>query len=57
MMRRGLAQWLERLENRLMPAQEEPLELVAVSANGHIGDRFRLTSAGLQKLQLPEDGK
>jgi hypothetical protein len=58
MIRRGLARWLERLENRLMPAKEEPLAfvIVAVSADGQIGDRFRLTPTGLQKLQPSPDG-
>jgi hypothetical protein len=39
---KGLARRLKRLENRLMPARAEPLEfvIVAVSADGHIGDRF-----------------
>ena len=59
MIRRGLARRLERLENRLMPAQAEPLEfvIVAVSADGEIGDRFRLTPTGLQKLTRDEDGR
>ena len=59
MIRRGLARRLERLENRLIPAHVKPLEfvIVAVSADGQIGDRFRLTPTGLQKLQLPEDEK
>ena len=52
---RNLARRLERLENRIMPPKEEPLAVVimAVSADGQIGDRLRLTSTGLQRLNLP----
>jgi hypothetical protein len=52
MINRNLARRLERLENRLMPAKEEPLAflIVAVSADGQTGDRFRLTSTGLKRL-------
>jgi hypothetical protein len=32
MIRRGLARRLERLENRLMPAQKKPLEFVIVAS-------------------------
>jgi len=58
MTRRNLARRLERLENCLMPTKEKPLEfvIVAVSADGQTGDRFRLTSAGLLRLPHNEDG-
>jgi len=56
---KSLSRRLERLENRLMPAKEDPLAfvIVAVSADGQIGDRFRLTPAGLQRLTHDEDGR
>lgn len=54
---RNLARRLERLENRLMPAKEKPIVVLitAVSADGQTGDRFRFTSAGLQRLTPAAD--
>ena len=54
---KNLARRLERLENRLMPAKEEPIVILveAVSSDGQIVGRFRLTHTGLQRLHSPAE--
>jgi len=52
---RNLTRRLERLEDRLPPATEEPVVFViaAVSSDGQIVYRFRLTPAGSRDSVLP----
>jgi hypothetical protein len=54
---RHLARRLERLENRILAATEEPpiFVIAAVSYRREIVDRFRLTSSGLLRLTPDDD--
>jgi hypothetical protein len=53
----SLARRLKRLEDRLIPAVEEPFVFTinTVDERGRIVGRFRLTPTGLQSLTPDED--
>ena len=57
MISKNLSRRLERLEERLLPTNEEPIVfvIVGVDADGQVVGRFRLTPTGLQRLTPDED--
>ena len=57
MTNKSLVRRLKRLEDRLLPTNEEPIVfvIVGVDADGQVVGRFRLTPTGLQRLTPDED--